>query len=402
MNNIILLFLTVPVITALIGWLTNWAAVKMIFHPVKFIGIGPIGWQAVVIKQSEKLATGIAEMATDNLITTEELLQRVDPEVMKERLKPVVDAHLPRVAEEVGSIVMPGAWQALPDQVKTMALAQVDARTGSMGADMLAMFAEEADDLIDLHQLVIRNLSGDKAMVLSELTKKIGKNEFKFIEYYGAIFGFVIGLAQVGAWAVMQTWWLMPIVGLIVGLVTNWLAIQMIFRPQEPTKYLGLFTYQGLFPKRQAEIAADYGESAATELLTPKNFIDLILEGKSGERLKTLFSKAVRRKLDEEVGRLGPNSPLAAAANKSDAIATSIETNVLTIAKEARPQIEDYLAEAFDIETTVRERLTSMPKDKFERILRGVFEEDEITLIVVGGVLGLAVGFIQAAVVLAL
>src|SRR3546814_13806150 len=66
----------------------------------------------------------------------------------------------------------------------------------------------------------------------------------------------------------------MPIVGAIVGLGTNWLAIQMIFRPLEPRRYFGLVTYQGMFPKRQAEIAHDYGRIAGHEVLTPANLID--------------------------------------------------------------------------------------------------------------------------------
>src|SRR3546814_4760613 len=66
----------------------------------------------------------------------------------------------------------------------------------------------------------------------------------------------------------------MPIVGAIVGLGTNWLAIQMIFRPLEPRRYFGLVTYQGMFPKRQAEIAHAYGRIAGHEVLTPANLID--------------------------------------------------------------------------------------------------------------------------------
>ena len=43
-----------------------------------------------------------------------------------------------------------------------------------------------------------------------------------------------------------------------------------------------------------------------------------------------------------------------------------------------------------------------MDKADFERLLRGIFEEDEWILVVIGGVLGGLVGLLQAAVVLAL
>jgi uncharacterized membrane protein YheB (UPF0754 family) len=48
----------------------------------------------------------------------------------------------------------------------------------------------------------------------------------------------------------------------------------------------------------------------------------------------------------------------------------------------------------------VEERMAVMSKPEFERLLRGIFEEDELTLIIIGGVLGGAVGLFQGAVVL--
>jgi uncharacterized membrane protein YheB (UPF0754 family) len=52
--------------------------------------------------------------------------------------------------------------------------------------------------------------------------------------------------------------------------------------------------------------------------------------------------------------------------------------------------------------TTVESRMAALSKPDFERLLRGVFEEDEITLILVGGFLGGLVGFAQGMLVLTL
>ena len=49
----------------------------------------------------------------------------------------------------------------------------------------------------------------------------------------------------------------------------------------------------------------------------------------------------------------------------------------------------------------IEDKMAALDKDRFERILRGIFEEDEIILILVGGVLGAGVGFLQALLVLA-
>ena len=48
--------------------------------------------------------------------------------------------------------------------------------------------------------------------------------------------------------------WTLPVAGALVGYVTNWLAIKLLFEPAEPVP-LGPFTLQGLFEKRQPEVS---------------------------------------------------------------------------------------------------------------------------------------------------
>ena len=48
--------------------------------------------------------------------------------------------------------------------------------------------------------------------------------------------------------------WLLPVLmAASVGYLTNWLAIQLLFRPYRPVKWLG--GLQGMIPKRQPELA---------------------------------------------------------------------------------------------------------------------------------------------------
>ena len=54
-----------------------------------------------------------------------------------------------------------------------------------------------------------------------------------------------------------------------------------------------------------------------------------------------------------------------------------------------------HMDKALDLERTVREKLEVLPSRDFERVLHPAFEEDEIKLIVVGGVLGALAGFAQ-------
>ena len=394
--SVLVLLLMIPVVTGVIGWITNWAAVKMIFYPARFVGVGPIGWQAIIHRHAGKFATGIADMALENLLTPKEVAESLDPKEMQALVRDRVDAETETLCQKVADVVQPGAWAMLPESVKAMVLGQIQSQSTQIVDDVAAKLRERADEVIDLRTVIEEQLSGQNADKLVRLTRRIGAKEFKFIEVCGLVFGFIIGMAQVAVWTAMQIWWLMPIVGVMVGLLTNYLAIQMIFRPLEPKKYFfGLITYQGLFTKRQAEIARDYGDSSSKDVLTAHNLINVLTRGDTGVRMKQLVVDAISERVDTEWLKYKPMVPMAVTDEQLANVKQEVVDHVLALAVKVRPQLEAYIDKTLDVANVVEQRLGALSKHKFERVLRRIFEEDELTLILVGGVLGGSVGLGQ-------
>ena len=400
MPDLVLLFLMVPPITAFIGWMTNWAAVKMIFWPRDYSGVGPLGWQGIIYKQGHKFATGVADMVTGNLVTTRELVGRLDPVEIQELIAEPLARMNPELARDAVENVKPGAWDVLPEHVKGMVLAQLQTQSGALARTIFDRLQERADDLVDLHELVYSRLSGDNADRLARLTKRIASKEFKFIEYSGGVIGLMVGLVQVPVWEISQTWWLLPIVGALVGLGTNYVAIQMIFRPLEPRRYFGVLRYQGLFPKRQAAIAADYGDTAHKEILTPETFLAHVTEEARLALLTRIVRETIRERLVGEWEKVKAMVPVEVTPEMIDRVTDAVVLRLAALVPEVRPLLEDYLDRKLDVKNTVESRLAVLPKPQFERVIRGIFEEDELTLVMVGGFLGAGVGFLQAALVL--
>jgi uncharacterized membrane protein YheB (UPF0754 family) len=404
MPSWLILFITVPAVTAIIGWITNLAAVKMIFHPAKFLGFGPVGWQGILYKQGHKFATGVADMVSENLITPEELAARFSSKDLEDIISKHMDPEVAQTCAEVADAIGgEGTWEKVPENVQGMIVTQVKVQTRKISGEVFDSVQGHSADLLDIHGIVYQQLSGENVERLARLTKRIGKQEFKFIEYYGGIFGFLIGLGQVGAWQILQTWWLMPIVGVLVGLVTNWLAIKMIFRPQEPTKYLfGLVTYQGLFAKRQKDIARDYGLTAEAEILTPKVLIEALTHGEKAEKLTESIVDTVIERIKSEVDKFKAMLPMEITDEMLEQAQEVVTRRLIANSPKAMPELEAYLGEKMQVRKTVEEKLGNMPKDDFEAVLRGIFEEDELTLIFVGGALGGAVGLLQGFLVTAI
>ena len=65
-------------------------------------------------------------------------------------------------------------------------------------------------------------------------------------------------------------WLLPPVLGAIIGYITNWIAIRMLFRPRTAKRILGIrvpFT-PGIIPKSRDELARNVGKAVARELLS--------------------------------------------------------------------------------------------------------------------------------------
>ena len=57
--------------------------------------------------------------------------------------------------------------------------------------------------------------------------------------------------------------------------------------------------------------------------------------------------------------------------------------------------LEPYMGEAFDLNNTLRTRMSKLPFADFEGLMHPIFKEDEPKLILMGGVLGVALGLLQ-------
>jgi uncharacterized membrane protein YheB (UPF0754 family) len=186
----------------------------------------------------------------------------------------------------------------------------------------------------------------------------------------------------------------MPVAGFLVGWATNWLALKVIFKPILPQKYSGI-TIQGIFMKRQNEVAETFARVICVEILHIKAIWTAIFNGRLSKNFYAMLrahTLAFTEKLLVEI------EPLALAAMGSEKF-LQMKEDIARKVMENIPSVIDasyqYTQDALDMEATIREKMKALPPDEFEGVLHPAFEEDEIQLILLGGVLGAIVGVIQ-------
>ncbi|WP_316347878.1 DUF445 family protein [Desulfuromonas acetoxidans] len=96
-------------------------------------------------------------------------------------------------------------------------------------------------------------------------------------------------------------WLLPPLLGAIIGYVTNYIAIRMLFRPLRPWRICGLRVplTPGIIPSQRHKLARKMGEMVGDHLLTSDDIADTL--DKEGFRKKLL--SAVEEKLDQFICR---------------------------------------------------------------------------------------------------
>ena len=95
------LLLSIPLVTAIIGWGTNLLAIHMLFHPVNRVGGPRLGWQGVLPSHAKRMAQMCVEMMTTQLIDARQVFNRIDPERVSELLSPFLEEHAERKGKYV-------------------------------------------------------------------------------------------------------------------------------------------------------------------------------------------------------------------------------------------------------------------------------------------------------------
>ena len=386
---------SIPVVAAIIGYVTKLVAIRMMFQPIEFIGVKPyLGWQGIVPRRAARMASIAVDTMTRDLISANEVVSRLDPVKVANEIGEPMRQATEDITREVMAEYQPGLWEAMPEPVQRLVIARMQAESPRMITSVLQNIQADVDAVFDLKEMVITNLVTDKAL-LNRIFQEAGKKEFRFIARSGIWFGGTIGLLQMTLWVLFHQPLIMPAFGLIVGWFTDWLALKMIFNPKEPIRLFGI-EFQGLFLKRRKEVAADYGALIADEIITPRKVIEAVLNGPLSDRVFAMVRREVQAALDRNTGLAKPLVVMTVGSSRYNAMKKTITSKVMDRLPETMSYLEDYARESMDVRNLLIEKMQGLDELQFEALIRPAFEQDEWILISVGAALGFVMGEVQA------
>lgn len=384
-------YVSMPVIAAVIGYLTKRAAIEMMFRPVRFVGIREpwLGWQGVVPRNSERMIRVSAELLTTRLVDTREIFGRLDAARIAKEIEGPLLIAVDEVTREVMEQYQPGLWELLPPLAQELLVKQAQAGAPVLVRRIMAELQENIDDVLDIEQVAVGALTRDKELLI-KLIRDISRPEMAFIARCGVYFGLILGLVQTFVWAVTKSPLVLPLFGAAIGWFTDWLAIKLVFFPRQ-RKSFGPFAFQGVFQRRRDEVAKQYAEIVARDVMTVPNILDAILRGPRSDRLLTMIHRAVRQTIDEQAGVARPLISAERFSQMKQAAADRAVRQLPGTIMHAR----DYAAAALDVRDTIATRMRRLTRIEYEALLRPAFRQDEWKLIAVGAVIGAVIGELQ-------
>jgi uncharacterized membrane protein YheB (UPF0754 family) len=390
-----IVLLSMPLAAALIGFTTKLVAVEMMFRPIKFRGIRPpLGWQGMVPRRAAKMASIAVDTLTGRLLRPQELLEQIDPDQLIASFQGPLAEVVDDISAEIAALVHPELWDRMPAAARRAVVARVRRRVPAIVDQVLADVRSDIDSLFDLKYIVVSNLVRDKVL-LNRLFRELARPEMKFIVRSGLVFGLAIGVVQAAVWAVTHEPLVMPIFGFMVGWITDWLALTLIFRPIRERRIVGPIRWHGRFHQRRHELSTKYGEIMARDVLAPQVVLDGILAGPTADRLLATVERSVRDAIDEELGTARPVVTLMIGTPRYEEIKREFVRRAIERMSQRTSDIAEVAEGSVDVDRMIVDKMRELTVEEYEGILRPVFKEDEKILIAVGAILGGIVGEIQ-------
>ena len=421
MNHKLLIdLISIPLFTGVIGYITNWTGVLMLFKPLRFHGIklpllkvifpilpkrvqvlplirydGYIGWQGIVPSRADKMASISVDKGLAKLGSIGDFYRELEPDKIAEHLAVIASKEIYDVVEQVMADEYPQMWADLPPVVKEAIHARVRQQLPGIVSAITEQIGENVDQLIDAKLMVVRYLV-EHPQMLNDMFMTMGKKELRFMQNFGFYFGFPMGFLLVAVLHQFPYWWVLPIGGVIIGWTVNYLGIMMIFEPIHPTWWVPW--RQGLFIKRKTEITESYARQIADNVITLENIGDELLNGPRSDRTMQMLEDTMRPAIDHAVGPARVAVRLAVGSRQYDRIRETVASEATNFAPAAFAEPVFNKQQSNRIYRFISNQMRAMSPDDFVEMLRSAIKQDEWLLFVHGGVLGLFAGFLHLAI----
>ncbi|WP_293958020.1 DUF445 family protein [uncultured Fusobacterium sp.] len=196
MNQIIIKLFLIVGIGAMIGWITNYIAIKMLFRPYKEMNFLFFKIQGLIPKRRSEIAVSIADTVQKELISLKDITNSLNADELEEKMGTVIDKILEEKLESEITKKFPMLAMFLSDEIINKIKSMIKTSILENKETIINMFTSYLEEKVDFKKIIIENVEAFSLEKLEEITYSLAKKELKHIEVIGAILGGIIGIFQ--------------------------------------------------------------------------------------------------------------------------------------------------------------------------------------------------------------
>jgi uncharacterized membrane protein YheB (UPF0754 family) len=190
--------LLIPVISAFIGWVTNWVAIKMLFHPKQPVKVLGITFQGIFPKRQDQFAVKLGKLVSEQLLSFNDIESKLTNPANLQKMMPMVEQKIDDFLRIRLADTMPMISMFIGDKTIEKLKTAITNELESLFPALIKNYTSSLRQELDLEQIVtekVKNFSSDQ---LEDILYQVMAREFRFVEIIGGVLGFLIGLLQVG------------------------------------------------------------------------------------------------------------------------------------------------------------------------------------------------------------
>ena len=195
--SLLLQFILIPVISAFIGWFTNWVAIKMLFHPKEPKRILGVTFHGIFPKRQKVFAEKLGKMISSEFLSFEDIERKIANPQNLQKLMPMIEEHVDKFLRDKLGDEMPFLSLFIGDKtirsLKKIFMLELEI----LFPQLMTSYAGHLQEELDLEKIVTDKVSAFSSDKLESILYQIMSKEFRFVEILGGVIGFIIGILQV-------------------------------------------------------------------------------------------------------------------------------------------------------------------------------------------------------------
>ncbi|NLZ38439.1 MAG: DUF445 family protein [Firmicutes bacterium] len=183
-----------PLTGAIIGWITNVLAIRLLFRPQKALRLWPlpISVQGLIPRRRAELALSIGEVVAQELFNMDELIKSINIPELQSEVEKLVKLTVEEWCSDKMSKFPAGIRTYCSSVLRDWIAAAVAKQFPHMAESIFLHLQQQ----VDVAAIVTSKVNALSLSEVEELILRVSRRELKQIEWLGAVLGFIIGLLQ--------------------------------------------------------------------------------------------------------------------------------------------------------------------------------------------------------------